>query len=319
MKFNGSPPAHFVNCFVYFIMITPARFTAGNNQLSGEFPEALGQMANLQVLWLFMNQFSGELLQTWSMPALQVLDIYDNQFTGSIPETIAALPNLAQLVIGANRFSGPIPDAIGESMTQLSVLNIEDCMLDGAPIPDSLSNLGNLTILRLGNNANVDSADIPAFVFQDFPNLQELRLPGLKLTGDLTNQTWANLRRLRIVDLSNNDFEGFPDGIVVCRNLEELNLSENNLGGNLPDDIDDLARLKQLFLSNAGLIGNLTESVGNLAALGTSSSSSTRFCVSIFYLLVNMVSLAYFFCARPQSFWTCPIIRCLGRFPILVV
>lgn len=246
------------------------RFTAGSNQLSGALPEALGQMASLEVLWLFKNQFSGELLAEWSSPSLLVLDVFDNQLTGTIPAGLANLTNLNQLIIGANRFTGSLPDAIGQ-MTQLSVINIEACSLSGTALPEFLASLTGLTTLRLGNNPNVDSAEIPDFVFE-FASLEEMRLPGLKLTGDLKNRTWTNLQRLRVVDLSNNALEGFPDGIVVCANLAELNLSENTLNDNLPADIDDLSNLSHLLLSNAGLVGNLTASVGNLARLGK------RFC-----------------------------------------
>lgn len=243
------------------------RFTVGGNQLSDTLPTALSSLPDLEVIWLFKNQLSGPLLAEWAS-SLIVLDVYDNQLTGNIPSQLTELPNLQQLVLGGNRFNGAIPDEFGQFMPQLTVLNIEACELEGPPIPDSFARLGNLTVLRVGNNPDMDSIEIPAFVFEEWRQLQELRLPGLGLTGDLNQQQWRNLRRLRVIDLSNNNFTNFPQDIGVCRNLEELNLSDNsNLGGNIPDSIDDLRNLKNLLVANSGLFGNITDSIGNLVSL----------------------------------------------------
>ena len=247
-----------------------ARFTAGGNQLSGALPEELAALENLEVLWLFKNQFSGPLLEAWA-PSLLVLDVFENQLTGPIPgNAFGNLANLQQLILGGNRFTGPIPNAV-EALAQLTVLNMEDNALTGG-LPSALSSLGSLTILRLGNNPQLNAnSDLPDFIFEDLVELEELRLPGLQMTGDLNEKDWAQLPNLRVVDLSNNNLESFPANITVCADLEELNLSDNpGLGGNLPDNIDGLTNLKQLFVRHAGLMGNLTESVGNLESLGTS-------------------------------------------------
>jgi Leucine-rich repeat (LRR) protein len=249
-----------------------ARFTAGSNQLSGGLPEALTTMPNLQVLWLFKNGLEGPMLENWSSdisPSLIVLDVYQNRLTGEIPPQISELDNLQQLVLGNNRFQGGIRDAVGNRMPQLTVLNVEQCSLSGN-IPTTLANLGNLTSLRLGNNMAFGAgSELPDFIF-DFENLVELRLPGLGLTGDLASKDWANLPLLRMIDLSDNDFDGgFPSAIVALEDLQELVLSNNfNLGGILPDDIDELVNLRQLRVASAGMMGNLTESIGNLPRLG---------------------------------------------------
>lgn len=243
------------------------RLTAGNNLLSDALPLSLGSLPNLEVVWLFKNQFSGPILGEWGS-ALLVLDVYDNQMTGNIPASLSELPNLQQLVLGANRFNGTLPNAIGRSMPQLVVLNVEACMLSGSPIPNAFANLGNLTVMRIGNNPNMESIDLPPFVFEKLSLLEELRLPGLGMNGDLNDQDWRNLRHLRVVDLSNNNFTSFPQDIGALRDLEELNLSDNpNLGGNLPDNMDNLRNLKNLLVANAGLFGNLTDSIGGLDSL----------------------------------------------------
>ena len=156
-----------------------------------------------------------------------MLDVYDNQMTGNIPASLAELPNLQQLVLGGNQFNGALPNAIGQSMPQLTVLNAEACELSGPPIPDSFANLRNLTVLRLGNNPGMDLTELPPFVFQNWPQLEELRLPGVGLNGDLDSQNWGGLPRLRVLDLSNNDFNSFPQAIGVMQNLQEINFKRN--------------------------------------------------------------------------------------------
>lgn len=252
------------------------RLTAGRNQLSSTIPAAVGTLPNLKVLWLFKNNFSGPLHGDWGSDLL-VLDVYDNDMTGTIPSSIASLSKLQQLVLGGNKFNGAIPDVIGMSMPQLTVFNVEACQLGGSPIPASFSKLKNLTVLRIGNNPNMESVELPSFVFEDMRLLEELRLPGLSMTSNLDDQEWQNLRRLRVIDLSNNNFTIFPQEISGLQNLEELNLSENpNLTGNFPDDMDNLVRLKTLLVANSGLFGNLTSSIGNLARLEYLDISNNR-------------------------------------------
>lgn len=251
-----------------FLSSFAARITAGGNQLSGGLPTSLSSLPNLEVVWLFKNELSGPLLGEWA-PSLIVLDVYDNKLTGTIPSSLAQQQNLQQLVVGGNRLNGVIPSEIGQLMPQLTVLNAEACQLTGPPIPQSFANLGNMTVLRLGNNPDMEEIDLPPFVFREWSRLEELRLPGLGMNGNLNRQQWRNLRRLRIVDLSNNNFTNFPQDVGVCRGLEELNLSDNpNLGGNIPDSIDDLLYLRNFLVANSGLVGNLTDSIGNLLSLG---------------------------------------------------
>ena len=263
--------------------------------MSDTLPEELGSMENLEVLWLFKNQFSGPLLEAWA-PSLLVLDVYENQLTGRIPgDSLSNLENLQQLVLGGNRFEGPIPNFVG-ALAQLTVLNLENNALTGE-FPASMSNLGSMTVLRVGNNPGLGGGDaLPDVIFESMIDLEELRVPGLGLTGDLNDKDWSALANLRVVDLSNNDLESFPANITVCEDLEELNLSDNpRLGGGLPDSIDDLSNLKSLWVRHAGLVGNLTESVGNLESLGTFGGLLVLFLV----MRVTLNSLTLTFSTLP--------------------
>ena len=62
------------------------------------------------------------------------------------------------------------------------------------------------------------------------------------------------LKELRILDLRNNEFSNFPEGIEELINLEYLYLDANNLNS-IPDTIYKLPKLKYLGFRGINMIG----------------------------------------------------------------
>ncbi len=78
-------------------------------------------------------------------------------------------------------------------------------------------------------------------------SLEELNLSNNSIGGALQSQV-GNLKKLKILNLSNNKFTGVPAEVGQLKNLEILNLSNNQLTG-LPNELANLSNLKFLDLT----------------------------------------------------------------------
>ena len=128
------------------------------NQLSGEIPPGLGNLANLTYLRLDGNQLSGEIpSELGNLANLEGLSLYENQLSGEIPPKLGNLANLTYLRLDDNQLSGEIPPGLG-NLANLTTLGLYENQLSGE-IPPELGNLTNLT--WLGLHENQLSGEIP--------------------------------------------------------------------------------------------------------------------------------------------------------------
>jgi hypothetical protein len=75
-----------------------------SNELSGTIPSELGNLANLEYLYLGWNQLSGSIPAELSdLINLEYLNLYYNQLSGGIPSELGNLANLRTLELGQNR------------------------------------------------------------------------------------------------------------------------------------------------------------------------------------------------------------------------
>ena len=235
----------------------------GGNQLTGRLPAWLGSLANLQELYLWGNELTGEIpTELGGLTNLQTLDLDGNQLTGSISAELGDLTNLEELNLRENQLTGPIPAELG-NLTNLEQLSLTRNQLTG-DIPNELANLTNLEVLALGGNQL--TGRLPAWL-GSLANLQELYLWGNELTGEIPTEL-GNLTNLERLYLSENQLTGtIPLELGRLSNLQRLSLSANQLTGEIPVQFGDLANLEWLFASRNEFAGDIPNELANLTNL----------------------------------------------------
>ncbi|XP_019085627.1 PREDICTED: LRR receptor-like serine/threonine-protein kinase GSO1 [Camelina sativa] len=258
-----------------------------NNSLEGELPVSLFNISTLELLDLSANSLSGGI-----PPHVNFIDghelvllLQDNNFSGVIPDTLLA--NVKVLDLRNNSLSGNIPKFINTE--NISMLLLRGNYLTGR-IPPQLCGLSNLQILDLANNrlsgsipsclsntsfglgkedtsydydhsgfsSFVDSLNVDLY-FKSLLMLE--RYGGNYKSGYRTKIKFAtkhrydaymggNLNLLFGLDLSVNELSGeIPVELGGLMKLQSLNLSHNNLSGVIPNTFSGLKNVESLDLS----------------------------------------------------------------------
>ena len=235
----------------------------GDNDLAGEMPTELGNLSNLEHLYLYNNQLTGEIpAELGSLSNLNSLWLHDNQLTGGIPAELGDLTNLVRLRLYSNQLSGEIPSELG-SLANLQGLHLFSNRLSGA-IPTELGSLSKLQVLYLWGNQL--TGPIPASL-GGLANLEELHLDINQLTGTIPAEL-GSLTNLRFLSLPHNQLTGeIPSELGSLTNLEWLYLFSNHLTGEIPAELGSLTNLVRLWLTNNQLTGEIPAELGSLTNL----------------------------------------------------
>lgn len=222
--------------------------TLNTNDLKGELPEEIGDLANLKQIALGNNFLTGNLpFSLGDLSILESLNFRNNQFTGSIPIDLGKLSKLNTLNLSVNELSGDLPTQIG-NLRALTGLFLNQNNLTGG-IPTLLSNLSELVSLNLSGN------NLEGTIPQEIGNL-------VKLVG---------------IGLNSNNFTGpLPERFGQLEKLVSLRVENNNLSGSIPASYGDLPRLETIFLFNNNLSGCYPESFENLCRLFNNTSEMGR-------------------------------------------
>ncbi|CAL5421932.1 unnamed protein product [Camellia sinensis] len=114
-----------------------------NNDFEGPMPDIkkLGGIVggSLRGLFLSNNRFSGEISDDAfvGMLSLRRVLLSHNEFIGKIPNSLAKLPKLADLLLDDNQFDGQLPDFASKD---LRTVNLANNRFQG-PIPPSLQDI----------------------------------------------------------------------------------------------------------------------------------------------------------------------------------
>ncbi|RDY09441.1 putative inactive leucine-rich repeat receptor kinase XIAO, partial [Mucuna pruriens] len=255
-----------------------------NNQIKGEIRDCWKSVEALMIVDLSNNKLSGQIpMSMGSLVELKALVLRKNNLTGELPSSLKNCSNLIMLDLGDNMLSGRIPSWIGESMQQLIILNMPGNHFSGY-LPNTLCYLKHIQLLDLSGNKL--SKGIPTCLM-NFTALSEKSIDSSDSLGSYRfNVTWMwkgaeqefkvklFLFRnpelfLKSIDLSSNNLTGeIPKEIGYLVGLVSLNLSRNNLSGEIPSEIGNLSSLDSLDLSNNHLSGRIPYSLCQIDGLG---------------------------------------------------
>ena len=214
-----------------------------DNQLSGEIPGELGNLAYLRELRL-----------------------YGNQLSGPIPPELGSLANLEDVYLSrGNQFSGCIPNGLRDvAQGDLSMLGLPYCgtiandraalvalfkATDGA---NWINSANWLTETPLGDWHGVTTDTATGRVVG-------LDLEGNNLIGSIPAELADLGHMLLVLDLSDNQLSGpIPDGLGTLTSLEAINLGGNQFSGCIPNGLLDAAEgdLQSLGLRDCGTIAS---------------------------------------------------------------
>ena len=248
---------------------TPRRVTelhlSHHTQLAGEIPPELGNLANLEQLWLYGgDQLTGAIPpELGNLANLEALSLHGTQLTGAIPPELGNLANLEYLSLWVNQLTGEIPSSLG-NLTNLEELWLSSGDQLTGSIPPELGNLSDLKRLILNHNQFTGS--IPPEL-GNLANLETLGLYDNQFTGSIPPEL-GNLADLRGLDLAYNQLTGeIPAELGNLSNLYTLSLDFNQLTGAIPSWLGNLTNLEELGLGNNQLTGSIPPELGNLANL----------------------------------------------------
>jgi Leucine-rich repeat (LRR) protein len=292
-QLSGTLPSSFGN------LINLDKLFISNNQLSGEIPGTISKLSNITQLVLSNNQFEGALPDSVFLHNnLQILWINNNQFS-SIPD-LSVLPALNQFSVQQNRLTfeslEPNISIPGFTYSPQDSVGLTRSIFAEPNQPLILSGLvgGSNNIYTWKKDGEIITGENNAELIIDNPSLADEGVyesevsnsivPGLILysrptTVFLNSLTVDSLALVALYESTNGDawtnktnwFEGPLNetwfGISITDNrVTGINLSNNNLSGEVPEEFTTIRRLINLNLSRNSItalpdLSTLTELV----------------------------------------------------------
>ncbi|KAG0451479.1 hypothetical protein HPP92_026227 [Vanilla planifolia] len=294
---SGSIPADLGNC------TNLQSLDLSFNDLVGEVPLPVWSLPKLVDLVMWANNLSGEIPGDLCSknPALEMLVLSFNNLSGKIPESFTNCADLIWVSLSGNHLTGEIPAGIG-NLQKLAILQLGINSLSGN-IPPEIGSCKNLIWLDL--NSNQFTGEIPAslasqsglitpgivsgkqFAFLrneagnicpgagtlfEFEGIRPERLASLPLVNSCpstriytgtTVYSYQNNGSMIYLDLSYNQLTGqIPSAFGVMDFLQVLNLGHNSLTGRIPNSFGKMTLIGALDLSYNHLTGPIPDSLG---------------------------------------------------------
>ncbi|XP_014500295.1 receptor like protein 30-like [Vigna radiata var. radiata] len=230
------------------------------NSLEGDVTEShLSKFSKLYFLSLSYNSLSLKFASTWIPPfRLNYLFLASCKLGKTFPNWLQTQSSLIVLDISDNGISDFVPEWFWNKLQTIYVLNMSHNNLIG-----SIPNMQLMLLYRpsINLNSNKFEGEVPFFLLQ----ASELLVSSNNFS-DLFSFLCGNVTatNLATLDLSNNQIKGqLPDCWNSVDRLLFLDLSNNELTGKIPMSMGSLVKLEALVLRNNSLMGELPSSLKN--------------------------------------------------------
>ncbi|KAK3423814.1 hypothetical protein EUGRSUZ_F00579 [Eucalyptus grandis] len=204
-----------------------------NNNFIGQWPTKVFSNTSLEVINLSNNKFGGPI--PLPSPITMYYSIASNVIIGKIPYLICNATKLEMIDLSNNSLTGSFPGCLVNFSNTLSILNLGMNQLEGT-IPQSISLIHGLRTLDLSRNQF--EGTLPRSLV-NCTNLEILDLSCNQIE-DAFPSWLGKLLELTILILRSNKFKGLvniPKGPLIFQKLRILDLSNNNFGGPLPTNL----------------------------------------------------------------------------------
>ncbi|KAL1533794.1 non-specific serine/threonine protein kinase [Salvia divinorum] len=246
--FTGSLPDSVGNLSDHLFFLSVRR-----NQLSGSIPSSIGNLVGLTTLAAFSNNLQGPIPSSiGKLHNLQEISLQNNRLTYEMPFSLGNLTLLNYLYLGRNNLSGSIPQSLG-NCSNLLLFGLSYNNLRGS-IPPEIIKLSSIAI-ALDLSRNILTGTIPSEVGA-LRNLGYMDLSHNRLSGTIP-PSLGSCVMLSLLHLGRNSFHGeIPDSLKALRGLVSLDLSQNNLSGMIPRFLSEF-HLMHLNISFNNLQGDV--------------------------------------------------------------
>ncbi|CAA7028245.1 unnamed protein product [Microthlaspi erraticum] len=252
------------------------------NNISGNLPSHFNGRQGMGLLYLHDNEFSGVVPSTL-LENVMLLDLRNNKLSGKIPH-FGSNKYVIYLLLRGNTLTGHISTSLCE-LKSIKVLDLANNKLNGS-IPSCLNNISfgrsldyeidpnHSDSFGIANGENDLEAYSRSFVsrFLDLPLELDIDYSGyLEFTVE-----FASKRRYESyggesfdfmfgLDLSSNELSGeIPKELGDFERLRALNLSHNSLSGLVPGRFSSLMDIESIDLSSNMLHGSIPHGLTKL-------------------------------------------------------
>ncbi|XP_028777276.1 receptor-like protein 56 [Neltuma alba] len=239
----------------------------GYNEFEGQLPACLGNLTSLRALYLSQNRFEGTFPSSLfhTLRFLTTIFLTDDNFSGSF--SLSSLANLKILTISCSntnlRLETENPPFIPSF--QLRSFTIRNCTLNEASnktMPTFLLHQYDLVVLEL-SHLNI-SGTFPSWLLTNNTKLNYFSLSQNLFIGPFELNSTSKLLQMESFDICSNPIgDEIPSHIgFIFPNLISIDMSSTLLRGSFPASIGEMRQLNDLDLSDNNLSVYLPQEFG---------------------------------------------------------